>query len=81
MLINNHYEAELEKGKQNVTCNVRVAFETLERFFSCSFKNSKKPRRVPINDVATARSEKASNIYETPLHLSLVQGPCIIDIN
>jgi hypothetical protein len=36
---------------------------------------------VPINDVARARSEKASTIYETPLHLSLMQGPYIIDIN
>lgn len=56
-----------------VTCSVCVRVELHERLLSCSLKNSEKPRRVPISEVPTARREKASTIYETPLHFTLNQ--------
>ncbi|PON34098.1 hypothetical protein PanWU01x14_347180, partial [Parasponia andersonii] len=55
------------------TCSIGVEAEFQKILASCSLKNSENPRRVPINDVPIARSEKASTMYETPLHLTLKQ--------
>lgn len=63
----------IRESNFKATSSVCVGEDIDERLLSCSLKNSEKPRRVPISDVPIARSEKASTIYETPLHFTLHQ--------
>lgn len=53
------------------TCGSCVEENCHVKLLSCSLKNSKKAKSVPISDVPTAKREKASTIIETPLHFTL----------